>query len=614
MKKSRWYGNVSITVVIATAIGILVLFAVSIVFGVGVWLAQKNTFDLLSSKANQALAADVNQVEDYLQPAEDQVRFIVDLITRGEIDPNDRSIFGTLLLGTLAAAPQIEAVVFVDRNLVSFGVSRITSSGHAGPTFIDNPDYANINESMQAVSQGPLWLPPIWHDAFQKTYVARAHPVILEGELVGAVIAEVAVEELSRFISSNGLETTGSRFILYGRNHVLAHRYLMEGYPNRSAEFPLPRLEQFEDPVIASIWRTEALEDTESHLLEGTDVHLVEVEGQEFVFVFKALMEFGPEPMVVGAYFPGSDIPKEIRRMIIALIAGLITLVISLIAAIYLGKRIARPIVRFSSSVSSVRNLDVSKVEELPSSVFRELNDQSVAFNSMLSALRWFELYVPKKIVDQLIRHGDIQSFQSDARQVTVMFTDVVGFSTASEGMQAEEVAAFVNHHFSIVVQCIENEEGTVDKFMGDAVMAFWQNSEKLGHGAERACRAALAISAAIREDNSHRQAQGDPPVGIRIGIHTGLATIGNIGAPGRLNYTIIGDTVNIGKRLEQLGKEVYPCDNDVSILISGETAEKLTSVFTPISVGRHKLQGRVTEIAVYKLEEIRKAVIEVGH
>ena len=614
MKKSRWYGNVSITVVIATAIGILVLFAVSIVFGVGVWLAKKNTFDLLSSKANQALTADVNQVEVYLQPAEDQVRFIVDLITRGEIDPNDRSIFGTLLLGTLAAAPQIEAVVFVDRNLVSFGVSRITSSGHAGPTFIDNPDYANINESMQAVSQGPLWLPPIWHDAFQKTYVARAHPVILEGELVGAVIAEVAVEELSRFISSNGLETTGSRFILYGRNHVLAHRYLMEGYPNRSAEFPLPRLEQFEDPVIASIWRTEALEDTENHLLEGTDVHLVEVERQEFVFVFKALMEFGPEPMVVGAYFPGSDIPKEIRRMIIALIAGLITLVISLIAAIYLGKRIARPIVRFSSSVSSIRNLDVSKVEELPSSVFRELNDQSVAFNSMLSALRWFELYVPKKIVDQLIRHGDIQSFQSDARQVTVMFTDVVGFSTASEGMQAEEVAAFVNHHFSIVVQCIENEEGTVDKFMGDAVMAFWQNSERLGHGAERACRAALAISAAIREDNSHRQAQGDPPVGIRIGIHTGLATIGNIGAPGRVNYTIIGDTVNIGKRLEQLGKEVYPCDNDVSILISGETAEKLTSVFTPISAGRHKLQGRVTEIAVYKLEGIRKAVIEVGH
>jgi adenylate cyclase len=118
---------------------------------------------------------------------------------------------------------------------------------------------------------------------------------------------------------------------------------------------------------------------------------------------------------------------------------------------------------------------------------------------------------------------------------------------------------------------------------------------EKQGLGAERACRAALAISAAIRRDNHHRQTQGDPPVGIRTGIHTGLATLGNIGAPGRLNYTIIGGRVNIRKRLEQLGKEVYPCDNDVSILISGDTAEKLTSGFTLISAGQHKLQGCVT-------------------
>jgi adenylate cyclase len=99
--------------------------------------------------------------------------------------------------------------------------------------------------------------------------------------------------------------------------------------------------------------------------------------------------------------------------MIVALIAGLITLVISLIAAIYLGRRIARPIVRFSSAVSCIGVLDVSKVEELHSSVFRELSDQSVAFNSMLSAPRWFELYVPKKIIEQLIRHGYIQTFQS---------------------------------------------------------------------------------------------------------------------------------------------------------------------------------------------------------
>lgn len=138
---------------------------------------------------------------------------------------------------------------------------------------------------------------------------------------------------------------------------------------------------------------------------------------------------------------------------------------------------------------------------------------------------------------------------------------------------------------------------------MGDAVMALWQNTQEEEHSAVRACRAALAISEAIRLDNQQRQLHYDPPVGIRIGIHTGMATVGNIGPPGLLNYTIIGDTVNVGQRLEQLGKQLYPSDNDVSILISGDTSNVLSSDFNPIAAGRHRLHGRMEAIDVFKLE-----------
>ena len=603
MKESRWHGRVPITTTLVLAIGVLVMLTATIVFGVGLWLAQKNTFDLLSANANQVITAYVNQIEHHLKPAEYQTRFIANLINQGEIDPANRPILEAHLVGALAAAPQIEAVVIIYNDVDSFGVRRVNSSGRSELTIIENSDRVNIQESLKSVTQGPMWLPPMWHELHKKAYISRAHPIEYNGKIIGAVVAEVAVEELSSFISKTGYEAAGYPFILYGPDLVLAHRLMVDGYSGSSAESPLPSLDTFSDPIISSIWNMEARGETVMHLIEGSDTHLVDVSGQDYVFVFKTLLEFGTKPMIVGAYFRGSDLPKEVQRMKAALIAGLIALALSLITAVYLGRRIARPIVNFSSVASRIRVLDVSKVEELPGSMFRELNDQSLAFNAMLRALCWFELYVPKKIVEQLIRHGDMQDSLSDAHEITVMFTDVVGFSTVSEGMAAEEVAAFVNHHFSIVVDCIENEGGIVDKFMGDAVMAFWQNSGSQENSAERACRAAIAISEAIQQDNRKRRLDDFPPVGIRIGIHTGIATVGNIGAPGRLNYTIIGDTVNIGQRLEQLGKVVYPRDTEVSILISSDSAEKLTSEFALVAAGSHTLQGRVAEIDVYKLE-----------
>ena len=603
---SRWNGRVPLTITLATAIGFLVLMTVGTVFGVGVWLAQKNTFDLLSANAHQAVAADVNQIEQHLRPAEHQARFLASRIVKGEIDPADRATFGRMLIGALAAAPQIEAVIFIDPALRGFTAGRDIVRDDIGLNIVDySPDPA-IRQSIKDIKDavdGPLWGPPVWREQYQKTYLNRAHPVWRDGVFIGAIVAVVSVQHLSNFISEKGLETTGHRFILYGRDHVLAHWLLMRGYPDRSIEEPLPRLDGFGDPVLASIWQSEGRHELEElNLPEGTEGHALDIFNDNYVFVYRTLAGFGPRPMIVGAYFQADDIGKEVRRMIVALVAGILALVVSLIAAIILGRRIARPIVRFSAAASRIRDLDVAKVDDLPGSVFRELNDQSAAFNAMLRALRWFELYVPKKIVERLVRHGEVRDTISDAREITVMFTDIAGFSAASQGLSAPEVAAFVNHHFSLVAKCIEAEDGTIDKFMGDGVMAFWGAPERQSDSAERACRAARAIAAAIHQDNKQRQAAGEPAIGIRIGIHTGMATVGNIGAPGRLNYTIIGDTVNIGQRLEQLGKEVYPAGAEVAILVSGDTVQYLGKDFKPVAAGRYELKGRIGEIEVFKL------------
>ncbi len=219
----------------------------------------------------------------------------------------------------------------------------------------------------------------------------------------------------------------------------------------------------------------------------------------------------------------------------------------------------------------------------------------------MLRGLRWFEIYVPKKLVGKLIA-DDAALPESVEREVTVMFTDIAGFTGLSEGSPAPMIAEFLNRHFALLAACIEDEDGTVDKFIGDSIMAFWGAPDHQPDHAERASRAARAIAVAIDAENDARRTAGEPPVRLRIGLHSGPVTVGNIGAPGRINYTIIGDTVNIAQRLEQLGKEAEAAAGAVTVLVSAATAERLGPVFACDSLGGHRLRGRNATIEVFRL------------
>ena len=598
----RWDGRLSLTITLATAIGLLVFISVGIVLGVGVWLAQKNTTSLLSANAHQSISAAVDQIKQYLQPAEHQGRFLARRIVQGQIDPENREEFGKMLTGALAAAPQISAVMFIDTNRQSF----VAAHAPNNEVFLGTVDYSNdpiTKNLMVGSSTSAKWGPPVWRREAGQTYIYLAQPVNRYGNFMGVIVAAVSIQGLSEFVGQSEFGDAGTRFILYGNDQVLAHASLVGGDPGGSNANPLPRLAGFGDPVLSSIWQKTGRHEMGMTMPKGTKGHVLGIYGERYVFLYQSLNGYGPKPLIVGTYFLTSDVNEEVVRMMYSLIAGLLTLVLSVIAALFLGRYIARPIVRFSAAAGQVRELEISQIDDLPGSVFRELNDQSVSFNAMLRGLRWFELYVPRAIVDRLIKRGDFRETLSDTRDITVLFTDMVGFSTASQGMAAPEVAKFVNHHFSLVAACIEAEGGTVDKFIGDAVMAFWDEPEERRERAIRACRAACAIAKAIRADNEHHKKTGKQPVGIRIGIHTGGATVGNIGAPGRINYTIIGDTVNIAQRLEQLGKEIFSKGRDVSILISADVAHELGNEFAPLPQGEQTLKGRAGKMEVFSLE-----------
>jgi adenylate cyclase len=248
-----------------------------------------------------------------------------------------------------------------------------------------------------------------------------------------------------------------------------------------------------------------------------------------------------------------------------------------------------------------VRRLDLIAVPRLRRSRVRELDEAVLAFNAMVTGLRWFEMYLPKLLVHRLVAEGRTPVPMSEERTVTVMFTDVVGYSRLASGMAPVQAAGFINAHFGLIGACIEAEQGIIDKFIGDSVMAFWGAPDEQPDHAARACRAARAITAAVRADNEHRQNRGEPPILVRIGIHSGPVLVGNIGSPGRINFTLVGDVVNAAERIEQLGKDVTR-EDDVTVLVTGATATHLGTAFTLRDEGVRQMRGRDDPIRVYRL------------
>jgi adenylate cyclase len=218
----------------------------------------------------------------------------------------------------------------------------------------------------------------------------------------------------------------------------------------------------------------------------------------------------------------------------------------------------------------------------------------------MLIGLKSFGRYVPRTLVKRLIRENRVGA-GTEERELTVMFTDIVGFTNTCEGMSPAEVAAFINHHLTLVSRCIEQEGGTIDKYIGDAVMAFWGAPDNIDNPSLRAVRAAAAIQASLAADNEKRVAGALQPVRIRIGVHSGRLIVGDIGAPDRINYTVIGDVVNAAQRLEGLGKEV-DAEAESIVLVSRPVKDNLDGNFRLDDIGDMKVKGKQDAIEVYRL------------
>jgi adenylate cyclase len=223
--------------------------------------------------------------------------------------------------------------------------------------------------------------------------------------------------------------------------------------------------------------------------------------------------------------------------------------------------------------------------------------------HAIKSALHTFGQYVPKYLVRQLVSDGVAAQLGGERRALTVMFTDIVGFTTIADGMDAERLMAVTSNYFEDMTRELMNAGGTIDKYIGDAIMALWNAPSPDEDHAVHACLAALRGRALSERMELAFAQRGLPALRTRFGLNTGEAVIGNVGSSDRMSYTAIGTTVNMASRLEGLNKQY-----GTQILVTEATRMAAGADFVFRHIDRVLPKGRRTATEIHELLGLRRA------
>lgn len=281
------------------------------------------------------------------------------------------------------------------------------------------------------------------------------------------------------------------------------------------------------------------------------------------------------------------------------LFGGLAALALAIGVSIFLSRGLTRPVHSLVDATARVAHGDYHAHVSVRSR--DEMGRLAAAFNEMTHGLLLKEQYrgvldkvVSPEIADELLK-GEVV-LGGENREVTTLFADIAGFTALTEGMEPQEVITLINQCMDRLGRVVEETGGVVDKYVGDQVMALFGAPVALPDHAERAVNAALRMNAELADLNEQRAARGEPPLRVSTGIHSGIVVAGNMGSPNRLNYTVLGEGVNLAARLCSLA-------GAGEILVAESTYHAVRHVVSATPLGHQSLKGFSTPIAVWRVE-----------
>ncbi len=404
-----------------------------------------------------------------------------------------------------------------------------------------------------------------------------------EGKFKAVIGINLSLKFLSNFITHQRIGVTGKAFVLDSQGSLLvpAPNNLDSASKGIAQNIIAPAFQQF------------TLSRQTHFLMEYEKVRYIVYISN---FPISLAQKWSIAVAVPFEDFFGQTIKTQHQTILICLAI----LVLFAIFVFYSSKHISKPIVELAHEVDKIRHFDFENPIKIKTHI-QEIMTLDSSITAMRAALHSFGRYVPKEIVRSLVEQGREIVLGGEKRTITIMFTDIKDFTSSSEAMPVETLMSSLAEYFDLLSKIILETEGTIDKFIGDSIMAFWGAPKIVDEQANKACLAALRCRKACRQ---LLKENGEEKWYTRFGIHAGEVIVGNIGTAERMNYTAIGDSVNIASRLEGINKAYQ-----TSITISQTVKESLDASFVTRPLDIVAVKGKKQKLEIYELVGMQKEV-----
>jgi len=584
--------------------------------------AQQVSQTLANTINDQIVAAVGDELQSITSEAKSAFAAIRTLLVEKVIDVGDANKREFMFLSQLQAQPTISSVAFgfpdgsfaEARKLGESAIEMLDIKHGESRLRIDHYDYAGVDVKFKerrfldtkfsvadqqwyresAQSDDEDWFKLSTHPTGERPAVALAGPLDVDQRRAGVLAIIIELTRVSNFLSQLTVGKSAGAFILDRDGTAIAA-------PDADADelTALKTSHPLFPIAAAAIRQAGAAYDSDKgevfHTLVSQDGKAYQAVLTPISFPGWSLVTVVPEAEFLG------PVQETIRKLLMGLA---ILIVIAGLLSAWIGQRlIAAPLIRVVSEVRHVERFDLDQVQR-HSSKLTEIENLSSAIADMALGLASFRKYIPADLVKRLISEGQGAQLGGDVRPMSVMFVDMAGFTGMSERW-GDRIIPLLSRYFDAVSAEVQRHGGTIDKFIGDAVMAFWGAPLPDPEHAADCCRAALACQRAVADlglvDDEQRRVE------IRIGINSGDMLVGNIGSEVRLNYTVIGDAVNVASRLESTNK-IY----GTRIIIGPETRRLAGDRILVRELDRLAVYGRASGLQIYELIDMADGVAEV--